>query len=226
MPIDDFPDNPTRHVIGHLPGVDAELDSQVIMVMAKYDGLGIGPDGTVYPGANDNAAAIAVMLEMLRSWQESNYRPNRTFLFIAYAGEGYETSQGPHAPFKPERFLKAKYGFNQLDIEAIVMSARAGNGETQVMEMGTGGNLRLLNLFEDAASKVGLKTSRSRDAVDLSAAVGTRAGMSDAPTSRSRTEYHPRLSGMGKMIRVCRRTRWKALILTGWSRSAGRYRRV
>jgi len=115
--------------------------------------------------------------------QESNYRPDRTFLFIAYAGEGYETSQGPHAPFKPERFLKAKYGFNQLDIEAIVLLRGLGTGEAQVMEMGTGGNLRLLNLFEDAASKVGLKARRSRDAVDLSAAVGTRAGMSDTPTT-------------------------------------------
>ncbi|HEY54401.1 MAG TPA: ABC transporter permease subunit [Caldilineae bacterium] len=183
VPIDDFPDNPTRHVIGHLPGIDAELDNQVIMIIAKYDGLGVGPDGTVYPGANDNAAAIAVMLEMLRAWQESNYRPDRTFLFIAYAGEGYETSQGPHAPFKPERFLKAKYGFSQLDIEAIVLLRGLGTGEAQVMEMGTGGNLRLLNLFEDAASKVGLKTQRSRDAVDLSAAVGTRAGMTEAPTA-------------------------------------------
>ena len=183
VPIDDYPDNPARHVIGHLPGVDAELDRQVIMVVAKYDGLGIGPDGTVYPGANDNAAAIAIMLEMLRAWQENNYRPDRTFLFIAYAGEGYETSQGPHAPINPERFLKAKYGFNKLDIEAIVLLRGLGMGEVQVMEMGTGGNLRLLNLFEDAASKVGLKTSRSRDAVDLSAAIGTRAGMTDAPTA-------------------------------------------
>jgi hypothetical protein len=145
--------------------------------------LGIGPDGTVYPGANDNAAAIAVMLEMLRSWQETNYQPNRSFLFIAYAGEGYESSQGPHAPLRPDRFLKAKQGFSQFDIEAIVLLRGLGMGEAQVMEMGTGGNLRLLNLFEDAASKVGLKTSRSRDAVDLSAAIGTRAGMSDAPTA-------------------------------------------
>ncbi len=182
-PIHDYRDNPARHVIGHLPGIDAELDKQVIMVVAKYDGLGIGPDGTVYPGANDNAAAIAVMLETLRSWQEGNYRPDRTFLFIASAGEGYETSQGPYAPFNPERFLKAKYGFNTLDIEAIVVLRGLGTGEAQVMEMGTGGNLRLLNLFEDAASKVGLKTSRTRDAVDLSAAVGTRAGRSDAPTA-------------------------------------------
>jgi len=182
VPIDDYPDNPTRHVIGHLPGVDAQLDSQVIMVVAKYDGLGMGPDASVYRGANDNAAAIAIMLEMLRSWQEGGYMSDRTFLFIAYAGEGYETSQGPHAPFKPERFLKAKYGFSQLEIEAIVLLRGLGTGKAQVMEMGTGGNLRLLNLFEDAASKVGLKTRRSRDAVDLSAAVGTRAGMSDTPT--------------------------------------------
>jgi hypothetical protein len=49
-------------------GADAVkgLDSNVIIVSAYYDGLGMGPDGTLYPGANDNASSVAAMLEMAR----------------------------------------------------------------------------------------------------------------------------------------------------------------
>ncbi len=163
---------PTRNVIGHLPGLNAEMDDQMIMVVAPYDGLGIGPDGTVYPGANDNTAAIAVMLEMLRAWQEANYHPNRTFLFVAYAGNGYETGQNPELPLDVERFLTAKQGFSSaFQLEAIVFLQGLGDGEAKVMEMGSGGNLRLLNLFDDAASQVGLKTSRTREGIELSGVV-------------------------------------------------------
>jgi Zn-dependent M28 family amino/carboxypeptidase len=43
-------------------GVTQALDSQVILISAYYDGLGTGPDGTLYPGANDNASGVAAML--------------------------------------------------------------------------------------------------------------------------------------------------------------------
>ncbi|HEY52585.1 MAG TPA: Zn-dependent exopeptidase M28, partial [Caldilineae bacterium] len=131
-----------------------------------------GPADTVYPGANDNAAAIGVMLEMLRAWQEANYHPNRTFLFVAYAGNGYETGQNPELPLDIERFLTAKQGFSSaFQIEAVVFLQGLGDGEAKVMEMGSGGNLRLLNLFDDAASQVGLKTSRTREGIELSGVV-------------------------------------------------------
>ena len=50
----------------------------------------------------------------------------------------------------------------------------AGTGTREVMELSGSGNLRLLNLFDDAAAQIGLKTERARDAVDLRASVGTR----------------------------------------------------
>ena len=37
----------TVHVIGHLPGMSDELDSQLILVIAQYDAPPIGPDGAV-----------------------------------------------------------------------------------------------------------------------------------------------------------------------------------
>ena len=67
------------NVTGFIPGTAAKtttgvtqaLDSQVILISAYYDGLGAGPDGTLYPAANDNASGVAAMLEMARVLKES-----------------------------------------------------------------------------------------------------------------------------------------------------------
>jgi len=182
---------PARHVIGHLPGLDTTLNDQMIMVLAQYDGLGTGPDGTIYPGANDNASSIGVMLEMLRVWQEAAYQPNRTFLFVAYVGEGYETGHSPTEPLDPKTFLKAKQGFlNAFDLDALVFLRGLGTGEAEVMVFDAGGNLRLANVFDDAAGRAGLKARATRDAVDLNVLYTTRqrtffdSGGQIAPTIR------------------------------------------
>jgi len=77
-------------VIGHLPGVaglrgEAQLDQRAILVVAQYDGLGRDMQGTLYPGANDNASGVAMMLELIRAWNEMGYQPKKTFVFVAYA---------------------------------------------------------------------------------------------------------------------------------------------
>ena len=182
---------PARHVIGHLPGLDTTMNDQMIMVLAQYDGLGVGPDGTVYPGANDNASSIGVMLEMLRVWQQVGYQPNRTFLFVAYVGEGYETGHSPTEALDPKTFLKAKAGFlNAFDLEALVFLRGLGTGEAEVMAYESGGNLRLANVFDEAAGRAGLKARAEREAVDLNVLYRTRQrtffdwGGQEAPTIR------------------------------------------
>jgi ABC-type dipeptide/oligopeptide/nickel transport system permease subunit/ABC-type lipoprotein export system ATPase subunit len=86
----------TRNVIGFIPGMDVELDEEAIIVMAHYDGLGQTPacpeqgrrDGTLYPSANDNASGVAMMLEIARMWQEQDFRPKRTVIFVELIGVG------------------------------------------------------------------------------------------------------------------------------------------
>ncbi len=194
---------PARHVIGHLPGLDSTLNSQLVMVLAQYDGLGAGPDGVVYPGANDNASSIGLMLEMLRIWQAVDYQPNRTFLFVAYAGEGYETGHSPEEPFDPRTFLKAKAGFlDAFDIDSIVFLRGVGAGDAQVMELDSGGNLRLANVFHDAAGRAHLKARSAREKVDLSVLYANRQrtfftpGGEIAPTVRISYRGWDRFSGL------------------------------
>ncbi len=45
------------------------------------------------PAANNNASGVAVMLEAIRTMQQSGYQPHKTFLFVAYSAEGLEGGQ-------------------------------------------------------------------------------------------------------------------------------------
>ena len=69
------------NVIGQLPGESAELDSQMIVVLAQYDAPPLGPGSAVYPNANDNASGVGLMLEIIRTMRDSGYRPEQDFPF-------------------------------------------------------------------------------------------------------------------------------------------------
>lgn len=76
-----------RNVLGVLPGRDPKYADEIIIIGGHYDHLGQTPDGTVWPGANDDASGVAVMLEIARSWHEQGYVPRRTVLFAAWDAE-------------------------------------------------------------------------------------------------------------------------------------------
>jgi peptide/nickel transport system permease protein len=167
---------PVRHIIGHLPGTrgkveggpaDAQMDNQLIMVLAQYDGVG-DFEGAVYPGANDNASGVAVMLEAIRVLQEEEYKPYRTFLFVAYAGEGQPHGLQWGRSLEPTTFLQAKAHFaNAYRLEATIYLRGLGSGSEPTLSLSAGGSQRLLSLFEDAARSVGARTTRGVDRLDM-----------------------------------------------------------
>jgi hypothetical protein len=161
---------PIRHVIGHLPGQSGRwgnLDPQTIVVLAQYDSPPLTPEGAFYPGANDNASAVAVMTEIVRTMQETGYQPYRTFLFIAYSGEGLEGGEPVNAS-DVSKFLQAKRGFSSnLKVEAIVHLRGLGAGG-DTLTLSAEGSRRLLKLFEDAAGRAGVRARPARDPVDIS----------------------------------------------------------
>jgi len=159
---------PVRHVVGHLPGTSDQLDDHLIVVMAQYDSPPPDPEGRLYPAANDNASGVAVMLEAIRTMQESGYQPYKTFLFVAYSGEGLEKDK-PASPPEVADFLKAKYGFSgSFDIEAVVEVRGVGTGQGGGLVISAGGSLRLADLFETAARRMGVRAQRAREPVDIS----------------------------------------------------------
>ena len=81
------------NVIGIIPGTDAKLKDDIIVVSAHYDHLGLGwPDvhkgdkGKIHYGADDNASGVATIMELARSMAKT-VKPKRTIVFLACTAE-------------------------------------------------------------------------------------------------------------------------------------------
>ena len=55
------------NVVGIMPGTDPKLKAEALVIGGHLDHLGVGIDGWIYPGADDNAGAAAVVLETARA---------------------------------------------------------------------------------------------------------------------------------------------------------------
>jgi membrane dipeptidase len=80
-------DRKAPNVIGILPGKDPKLKDEYIIVGGHLDHLGVELDGQIYNGADDNAASAGVILEIARTFQANDFRPDRTVVFASWAGE-------------------------------------------------------------------------------------------------------------------------------------------
>ena len=101
----------TANVAGLLPGSDARLESEAVILSAHHDHLGIGPpDATgdkIYNGAEDNASGCAQVLAIARAMAALPERPRRSvlILFLAAEEQGLLGSQyyAKHPTFEPGR---------------------------------------------------------------------------------------------------------------------------
>lgn len=104
-----IPAYPTQNVIGYLPG-RVQPDS-FLVVSAHYDHLGRLGRHTYFPGANDNASGVAMLLELAAHYAAPENRPAYSMLFIAFGAEeaGLVGSQyfveHPLVPLSRIRFL-------------------------------------------------------------------------------------------------------------------------
>lgn len=76
-------------VILTIEGTDANLKDQIIILGGHADSINTDDEGihSHAPGADDNAAGIAVLTEILRNLVVNQYAPKHTIQFIAYAAE-------------------------------------------------------------------------------------------------------------------------------------------
>jgi hypothetical protein len=89
----------TTNAIGFLKGRDAKAGT--LLLTAHLDHLGLRPDGTIMPGANDDASGTTAVLELARALATGK-QPRRSILFVCYGSEeigGYgSTYFGEHPP--------------------------------------------------------------------------------------------------------------------------------
>jgi hypothetical protein len=72
-----------RNVGAIIRGSDPKLRDEWVIVAAHFDHLGVR-NGRLYPGADDNASGVAMMLEVARSVLEGGARPRRSMMFIGF----------------------------------------------------------------------------------------------------------------------------------------------
>jgi hypothetical protein len=83
-----------RNVLALLPGSDAKLRDQLVIVCAHYDHIGYGGRGLsldaygeVHPGADDNASGTSAVLELARAMTLLAEPPKRSILFANWDAE-------------------------------------------------------------------------------------------------------------------------------------------
>jgi aminopeptidase YwaD len=72
----------TQNIAGYIEG---EHKDSLIVVTAHYDHLGMMGADTHFPGANDNASGVAMVLNLAKHF--STHKPKYTTVFIAFSGE-------------------------------------------------------------------------------------------------------------------------------------------
>lgn len=82
----DVTSHPAQNVVALLPGSDAALRAQTVLVTAHHDHMGV-EDGHTYYGADDDGSGVAAVLEVAHAFVTSGIRPKRSILFMTFDGE-------------------------------------------------------------------------------------------------------------------------------------------
>lgn len=75
----------SQNVVGYIQGT--RIPDSMIVLTAHYDHLGGLGNATYFPGANDNASGISMLLSLARYYSNIDHRPEYTMVFIAFGGE-------------------------------------------------------------------------------------------------------------------------------------------
>jgi hypothetical protein len=139
------------NVIGVIEGSDAKLKNEAVIYTAHYDAYGIDSEGTIYPGAMDNALGVGKLVALAEAFARLTPKPRRTIIFIATTGEesgnlGVEHwLQNPTWPIERvaaninydggidvwgKLGFVLDFGFSQSDLDRVIRAvAAAGNIE-------------------------------------------------------------------------------------------------
>jgi len=132
------------NIIGYIPGLGGESRGERILVAATYTGRP-PQDGVIYPGADDNASGVAVLLETARLMHDLELIPKRTVVFAAFdEGGGSQFVTDPVFPT------------SRSDIWTAVIVHEVGAGESRLtrLEAGTGP----ARAFDQSARRFGVRT--------------------------------------------------------------------
>jgi aminopeptidase YwaD len=79
------PDFKTENVVGYVRGT--LIPDSFLVFSAHYDHLGMMGQETYFPGANDNASGVSMLLNIASYFSKKENHPEYSIAFIAFAGE-------------------------------------------------------------------------------------------------------------------------------------------
>ncbi|MBD3414962.1 MAG: M20/M25/M40 family metallo-hydrolase [Candidatus Aminicenantes bacterium] len=112
------PQRKTRNVLAKITGIDEKLNKECVIIGGHMDHLGVGPNGDVYNGANDNASGTAVVMEIARVMKLNQIQPKRTVIFAAWAGEEQGLLGSRHYADHPTHPIEQTVTYFNLDMVA------------------------------------------------------------------------------------------------------------
>jgi hypothetical protein len=112
------------NVLGRLNGRDSALRDEVVILGAHYDGGGVDPDGTVYPGAEDNASGTSVILALARTLASAP-RSARTVVLAAWGAE----EQGA---WGSKHFVNSHSNLERIAVTFTLDNVGVGDGKFQL----------------------------------------------------------------------------------------------
>jgi hypothetical protein len=155
-----------RNVAAVLPGSDPKLKDEWIVLSAHYDHLGI-INGVMYPGADDNASSVAMLLEVAEQFALKRERPRRTIVFVAFDQEEAGLLGSRHFAAHPPRDLRKLKCFLTADMLGRSM---ANLMDEYVFALGSESAARLRAAVDEVPHDRGIKVGRL--GADL---IGTRS---------------------------------------------------
>jgi hypothetical protein len=114
-----------RNVAAVLPGADPALKGQWVLLGAHYDHLG-KRGGVLYPGADDNATGVAMLLEVAEHFALCGKRPRRTLVFVAFDREEEGLLGSKHFAQRPPLPLSG--------LKAVLTADMLGRSMANVMD--------------------------------------------------------------------------------------------
>ncbi|HEX2225603.1 MAG TPA: M28 family peptidase [Candidatus Binatia bacterium] len=137
-----------ENVVGILPGSDARLKNEHVLIGAHYDHLGFGYYGTgdsgnegkVHHGADDNASGTAVLLRIAEQLAAAEPAPPRAIVFVAFSGEELGLHGSRHYASDPALPLSSAKAMINLDMVGrlrentlTVFGTRSGTGISAIV---------------------------------------------------------------------------------------------
>ena len=147
-------ETPSSNVVAVFEGSDPILKEEAVVYTAHYDAYGIESDGTIYPGAADNALGTATIIGIAEAFAKAfpkpESRPKRSIIFLAVTGEEYGLLGAEYwvrNPTWPLSKVAANINFDGIGTEVYAPVKRVVGFGAEHSDLGT--------VFEEVMSATG-----------------------------------------------------------------------